>query len=70
LKEKKIKKRRIINRILQIFCFYSLGFQKEVCHFRLLFIYLLPLKKSYSLSKFEEAFEDIRKKTTEIAKKL
>ncbi len=41
---KKNKRNKENNRSLQIFCLYSLSFQKEVRHFLLLFILLLPLK--------------------------
>jgi uncharacterized membrane protein YqhA len=43
-KLKEEKKNRMHNKVLQLICFCSLGFQKEVHQFHLLFIFLLPLR--------------------------
>lgn len=47
------------NRIFQIFCLCSLGLQKEVHHFMLLFILLIRLR-DLSLKKFMKELEKMR----------
>jgi hypothetical protein len=67
LKEEK-KRDKENNRILQIFCLWSLGFQKEVRHFCLMFI-LLPLKDLFHYLNLRNQLKQF-KKMTKITKKL
>jgi hypothetical protein len=69
-KLREIKKRdKKSNRILQIFGLCSLGLQKEVHHFCLLFILLLPFKDLFRCLILRKLLKQLEK-TTKIVKKL
>jgi hypothetical protein len=57
------------SKILQIFCLYNLGIQKEVCYFHLLFILVLPLKDLIHCLSLKKLLKQLER-TIEITKKL